>query len=301
MSSQNIPPGETDSPLPGSSDHNQAVSPEAIVREDLPTDVGSTIPPSTNDQTEPIMEIHHHGHVHEKKKWKEYLFQFLMLFLAVLCGFLAEYQLEHKIEKDREKQLIQSLLNDLKADTANITALNAFRLNIHYRTDSLSDLLSSNSKNQFAIYYHASSLSRRAFFYSADGTIQQLKNAGGLRLVSNAQVADSIKAYDVLYRSILQLQALEEEQVMRFRELAAKIFDAAIIVKFRRRELNSLDDSLKVPNPLLKQNDPILLNELNNTINYRIGNSFRILNDLDTLKDKAVHLMDMIRKEYHLQ
>jgi hypothetical protein len=27
------------------------------------------------------MEVHHHGHVHEKKKWKEYLFQFLMLFL----------------------------------------------------------------------------------------------------------------------------------------------------------------------------------------------------------------------------
>lgn len=23
------------------------------------------------------MEVHHHGHVHEKKKWKEYLFHFL--------------------------------------------------------------------------------------------------------------------------------------------------------------------------------------------------------------------------------
>ena len=39
------------------------------------------------------MEVHHHGHINEKKKWKEYLFQFLMLFLAVFCGFLAEYQL----------------------------------------------------------------------------------------------------------------------------------------------------------------------------------------------------------------
>ncbi len=37
-------------------------------------------------QTE-TMEVHHHGHVHEKKKWKEYLSQFLMLFLAVFCGF----------------------------------------------------------------------------------------------------------------------------------------------------------------------------------------------------------------------
>ena len=46
--------------------------------------------PSSNDQTNLPMEVHHHGHVHETKKWKEYLFQFLMLFLAVFCGFLAE-------------------------------------------------------------------------------------------------------------------------------------------------------------------------------------------------------------------
>jgi hypothetical protein len=88
---------------------------------------------------------------------------------------------------------------------------------------------------------------------------------------------------------------------MRFRELAAKIFDAAIIVKFMRRELNTLEDSLKLPNPILRQTDPSLLNELNNTINYRISNSFRILNDLETLKEKAIHLMSLIKKEYYLK
>ena len=59
------------------------------------------------------MEVHHHGHVHHQKKWKEYLFQFLMLFLAVFCGFLAEYQLEHTIEKDREKQYRAFMIEDL--------------------------------------------------------------------------------------------------------------------------------------------------------------------------------------------
>ena len=44
------------------------------------------------------MEVHNHGHVHEQKKWKEYVFQFFMLFPAVFCEYLAEYQLEHKIE-----------------------------------------------------------------------------------------------------------------------------------------------------------------------------------------------------------
>ena len=74
-------------------------------------------------QTQRPMEVHHHGHVHEKKKWKEYLFQFLMLFLAVFCGFLAEYQLEHKIEKDREKQFMQTMAEDLKSDSAELSNL----------------------------------------------------------------------------------------------------------------------------------------------------------------------------------
>ena len=32
------------------------------------------------------MDVHSHEHVHEQKKWKEYVFQFFMLFLAVLCS-----------------------------------------------------------------------------------------------------------------------------------------------------------------------------------------------------------------------
>jgi hypothetical protein len=57
----------------------------------LPPNQPTNISLSTNHQTEPLMEVHHHGHVHADKKWKEYFFQFLMLFLAVFCGFLAEW------------------------------------------------------------------------------------------------------------------------------------------------------------------------------------------------------------------
>src|SRR4029453_2699768 len=63
------------------------------------------------------MEVHHHGHVHSQKKWKEYLFQFFMLFLAVFCGFLAEYQLEHVIEHQREKEFAKALYAELLDDS----------------------------------------------------------------------------------------------------------------------------------------------------------------------------------------
>jgi hypothetical protein len=248
------------------------------------------------------MEVHHHAHT-SRKKWTHYFWEFLMLFLAVFCGFLAEYTLEHKIEKSREKQFIQSLLDDLKADITNITELNAHRLNILNRADSLFDILTSGSyaDKGFEIYYHASALSSRAFFYSTDGTLQQLKNSGGLRLISNKQIVDSIQNYDVLYRSILQIQVLEEDQVIKYRELASRIFEAGTLRKFFRGNLPKFKDSLMRANLKLKQNKPELINELSNSLSYRTGNSFRIYLDLERLKGKAARLIELIKKEYHLE
>jgi hypothetical protein len=58
------------------------ILPEA---EPVATEKPQTLSPQPSSS---LMEVHHHGHIHEKKKWREYLFQFLMLFLAVFCGFL---------------------------------------------------------------------------------------------------------------------------------------------------------------------------------------------------------------------
>src|SRR5215207_9180494 len=67
------------------------------------------------------MEIHAHAHT-ARKKWTHYFYEFLMLFLAVFCGFLAENQREHMVEQKREKQYMRSMLDDLKRDTAEISA-----------------------------------------------------------------------------------------------------------------------------------------------------------------------------------
>jgi hypothetical protein len=245
------------------------------------------------------MEVHAHTHT-PRKKWTHYFWEFLMLFLAVFCGFLAEYQLEHKIEKGKEKQFIQSLMNDLKADTANIAQLNSFRLTIISHIESLVSLLTSDSvqKKGFATYKYARSVSRRAFFYSADGTLQQLKNSGGLRLINKKNVADSINGYDVLYRSILTIQQLEENQVIKYREMASQILDARILTKLFINDIS--DDSLKMLNPMLKQYNPLLLNEFTNSLLYRRGNSYRIYQELGDLYRKAANLIELIKNEYHL-
>lgn len=165
---------------------------------------------TTEKQTENIapnretenMEVHHHTHpAHGKKTWKDYFWEFLMLFLAVFCGFLAEYQLEQTIERHREKEYIQSFIQDLKQDTAQMR----IRIN-HIRAcdkglDSLLELarvddLSSTRNTKWFYYYYFRYGPIINRLNSNDGTMQQLKNAGGLRLIRNVRVVDSIMYYD---------------------------------------------------------------------------------------------------------
>ncbi|HYV55860.1 MAG TPA: hypothetical protein VE933_14830 [Chitinophagaceae bacterium] len=247
------------------------------------------------------MEVHHHSR-HGKKKWTEYIWEFLMLFLAVFCGFLAENIREHKVEKAREKQFMKSLIEDLKADTASIANLNKLRNARHKMYDSLSSVIIEKkyAVNGAAVYYWGRSISRRSFFFSADGTLQQLKNSGGLRLISNKIITDKIIAYDVLYRSILRQQELEETQMNDYRALAAKIFDAAVFKK-----ITNLQDTIviEIPdgNPQLKDDSPALLNELTNQLIYWATGSTLLRQMLEQLEKKAAVLIELIQKEYNLK
>jgi|SoiMethySBSTD1v2_1073268.scaffolds.fasta_scaffold453040_2 hypothetical protein len=265
------------------------------------------------------MEVHAHTHT-SRKKWTHYFWEFLMLFLAVFCGFLAEYQLEHKIEKNKEKQFMVSMIEDLKADTSAISILNAQRSGRLGMYDSLSSFIIEKKylENGGDFYYWGRNISRRAFFFSADGTMQQLKNSGGLRLISDQLISDKIIAYDVLYRNIMLQQELEEVHLNEYRGLAARIFDAAVFNKMTKGLTNErLLDKLQLKdstmtllslfferptdNPQLKDSSSISLNELANKLNYWAAGSLRLLQLLEQLKKMAFELIDLIKREYHLK
>ena len=247
------------------------------------------------------MEVHAHTHT-PRKKWTHYFWEFLMLFLAVFCGFLAEYQLEHKIEKNKEKQFMRSMIEDLEEDTVSVITLNHLRKSRIQIADSLLSAIIKKEyqENGAAFYYWGRFISRRAFFFSADGTMQQLKNSGGLRLISNSAIADKIIAYDVLYRDILRQQDLEEIQLNEYRIIAGRIFNVAVF-----REMVNLNDTIIIErpagNPLLKNSSPEALNELGNNIHYWSVGSTRLLQLLNQLKEKAVALIEAIKKEYHIE
>ena len=248
------------------------------------------------------MEVHQHTHT-PRKKWTHYFWEFLMLFLAVFCGFLAEYQLEHKIEKDREKQFVRSLINDIRIDTARLNTIIGIRNQRIIWLDSLASIMNSKDPGGFPtrdIYYYAMFVSRNISlrFIPNDGTIQQLKNSGGLRLIQDRNVVDIISGYDTGVRNVVRLGEVEESVIQDYRTIAHKFFDGMVF--------NSMLDVNNLPrkpqgNPALYSFTETDLHELNYKLYIIMANNRAIRRELRRVLTQAENLLVLLKTEYHLK
>ena len=245
------------------------------------------------------MEVHAHSHS-PRKKWTHYLWEFLMLFLAVFCGFLAENIREHKVEHLREKKYAQSLIQDLKTDTATLQTYIDLRKEKRIMMDSLLLLLSTGMHKQFGneTYFFARHVFNGPPFVSTDGTMQQLKNAGNLRLIRNEKIINNILGYDA---SVKELREWDESDIRirtTFREIGGSVFNADQLYK-------AMDSDFKfvrpTTNPQLITDNPIAINNIAFQIQYLslscLGNTQRG----KALKTKAENLIALLKQQYQLK
>jgi len=244
------------------------------------------------------MEVHAHTHT-SRKKWTHYFWEFLMLFLAVFCGFLAEYQLEHKIEQDREEQYMRSMVEDLRSDTLMLENNITLRQSRLMMIDSLVVMLNSQDRNKNGndIYFYARSISPPANIFPNDGTIQQLKSSGNLRLIRNNNITNSIMAYDQKMRNALFEMGDEIEIRAEYRQLARKLFHTSVFHGMIATEAVGRPTN----NPQLYTNNPVLMNEFIGQVQYvkRVHQAQLIRSEQLLLQAKQ--LIADIKKEYRLK
>lgn len=252
------------------------------------------------------MEVHHHAHdpasPHPKKSWKSYIWEFLMLFLAVFCGFLAEYKLEHMIEDDRERVYIQSMIEDLEADTSNLSeTISQFNSFERYSDTVLA------MYPKLAIGYN-DTLFRNLFFIRGypdflytDRTMQQLKNSGNMRLIRCKAAADGIMDYDLKIRDIITVDQPSLQYVFEsYNRVWNEMIDIEAIVN-DRRILSASEMEKKQKTYLLKTDKPSLGN-LNNTIRDFKYVSIELMQKKEIkLKEEAIQLIALLKKEYDLK
>lgn len=236
----------------------------------------------------------------KKKKWRSYFKEFFMLFLAVFCGFLAENYRESLSAQKIEKEYILSLIEDLKTDTTNLSLYISFRREKSIRMDSLAEMMLSENRSLMGnqIYFLARQVfNEQAFFYS-DGTIQQLKNAGNLRLLRKRNVVNALLTYEKKVKVLEEWDENDNRTKSTFREMGGKVFHSS--------ELNKTMDSnmrfvMPTSNPQLITDDFNVINEVAFQIHYLSkmtkGNSLRA----EALRSDAGRLLDLIQAEYKLK
>lgn len=261
------------------------------------------------------MEVHAHTHT-RRKKWTHYLWEFLMLFLAVFCGFLAENQREHMVEHQREKIYMTSFVEDLKLDTVQLNSLIELRRQRVKVLDTLFQLLNSNQYiNEGHILYRLYPMPYWDIlsFYPNDRTMQQLKNAGGLRLIRNQKVSNEIMNYDVLVRNRKEYEPLQVDIANQINQDIENLLNPVTLY-----HINRLADSVAQLSPLVERNrvdvfidmpKKINITPLQENIKRKLLKNFYTTETLFIAymranmqeKQLATETLDLIKKEYHLE
>jgi len=253
------------------------------------------------------MHVHHRAQheqndKHQKKKWKEYVWEFFMLFLAVFCGFLAENLREHYVEHQREKKYIGSIIKDLSTDT---TWMNSYLLEQWesiQACDSMIYLLnkpSSDSFSQRRLYYLARMVIKRSspnkINYSA---YDQMRNSGNLRLIKSQKTLDRITQYYFRAMDIEQLNQTIMQRQAALVEFEGKVFDGAIFQ--RMEDLGMFEFREPSGNPQLITKDRTLVNDLVMRAHY-LGSANSLSRTLArSQKEAAISLIGYLREVYHI-
>jgi len=251
------------------------------------------------------MEVHHHSHLAPgethtaKKKWTHYFWEFFMLFLAVTAGFFVENQREHMVEHRREKEFMVSLVKDLESDTAQFSRIRLYRLNRLRNIDStiIFFLNHTGVSVPAAGYTLAAKLFGHTSFFQNSGTLDQLKTSEGLRLIRQRNVVDSIQSYDQQIKRMALRDIYETNLMVDLTKSLQKLFDGRELLRLYAD--TTYDRKPPTPFTPVKIEAQYVNEYLNGLKTFQL--TVKLDMDLQTtIKLKAVRLIDLIKKEYHL-
>jgi len=248
------------------------------------------------------MEVHKHPHhVTHKKKWGEYLLEFFMLFLAVFLGFVAENVRENAVEAHREKVYIKSFYEDLTADENDLQRIiNNLSQEVKI-ADEVGKLLATVTATTPAnrIYMGLTQINRSSAtnLYVNDRTVVQLR-AGGMRIIQNKRISDSIVGY---YKEVETIRFLNDESLNIKRTLREKFSSVLNAADFDK----VTDSTNQIINPaetlFLRSTNPDAINScllwVNNIKHLSGGLKIRI----NELRNRAIRIKAFIGEEFHLE
>ena len=228
------------------------------------------------------------------KRFRHYVYEFFMLFLAVSLGFFVENLREHYVEKNRAYELAASLFEDLKKDTIALhSAINFSERKINASGNMLIMLHHfSEGLNDTAFYENMVSIISSSPLISSDGTYNQMRSSGALRYFDQSLV-NLMNAYDVQLKKSKFRDETEDKAVWVLGDFMFDIINLEVVSDIRFDRPISHKIYLKVTN------DATADKLINLVVTNRIFRT-RTLQEYNAQLEIADHLLEALKKEYHL-
>lgn len=237
-----------------------------------------------------------------KKEFREYFLEFFMLFAAVTLGFFAENIREYYGEREMEEKFIEVVIEDIDTDINSLKGIIKSQEKRILYEDSLIYLLAKRDfSNMNNLYYYARVTSLRNFFQPSINGFQQLKNAGGLKMIEQHDVIKKIQHYENEIQKLVELQTISDELLNVYRDKMATIFDGRV---FKEMFVNPNDldiyQKFQKPsgNPTLIESSKKDLNELLVRAIYINTNANSSMNRYRLLLSEAEGLKAALKATY---
>jgi hypothetical protein len=254
------------------------------------------------------MEVHAQDlHKAPGHGWKHYMFEFLMLFFAVSLGAYVENLRESILHKEEVKTHINSLVADLQTDISLLeSGLDRNKYSVQM-ADSLIELLHSDISNTADIYVAARTVTANlGYSYTNSKSFDQMKSSGLLRYIKPNFLLDSIGSYYVSFQWMINQTELLRLKMDEIHKKNALLFDSYVFQQMMNNGIENGSNRRTIINkPSVK---PVLLsthpNDINTvSLNYHYYSStlkFFINKSLEQ-RDRAIRLMEQIKKEYPVE
>jgi len=200
---------------------------------------------------------------------------------------------------------MQSLIYDLENDTLNLNAGFPLKDQRIKAIDSIFLFFETNHDVKIlpgAVFRYMRRSTWDRTYQRNSTTIDQLKNAGGMRLIRKKIVADSIAAYDWKWQRNEYWREAYITYQQKMEDLTNQIFNANDLVskyKYRIQPTFSLNPT--ITDTMTIRINPVPLNEYLNLLYRQKINTSQDKRAYQTTEKSAERLIELIKKEYHLE
>lgn len=225
--------------------------------------------------------------------------------VLVVIGILIALQINNwnisKAEKKVEKEFITSLIEDLQTDSFRLSQnIDHFQSKIIKIDTVLRMFKILNKGYNDTLRRNLKEVKNYKDFIYTDRTMQQLKNSGGMRLITNKKAANGILDYDLSMRHLLE--SLQPDLLFYYEKSNEMWFEIVDKDDFERDKLFlSITEMEAGSKNYLLKSDKENLGKFNNIIR-EFQNDLIIVKDRKLLlKQKANNLVAILKNEYDIQ